>query len=182
MKIKRIAIRAIKPAKYNPRVDLQPGDPEYEKIKRSIKEFGFVEPLVWNEHNGVLIGGHQRLKVLVELGHDDVDVSVVNIKDPLREKALNVALNKISGDWDEEKLDVLFRELSDKGFDVLLTGFSDEEIKKLTEGIAPPDAFDQYDKNIETHYQCPKCKYEWSGQPRPKESEPDGTKKRKATV
>ena len=62
MIIKKIPISRIKEAAYNPRLDLKPGDPEYEKIKRSIEEFDLVEPLVWNETTGNLVGGHQRLK------------------------------------------------------------------------------------------------------------------------
>jgi len=62
--IQVIDIDKLNPAKYNPRVDLKPGDPEYEKLKRSIKEFGYVEPIVWNKRTGNVVGGHQRLKIL----------------------------------------------------------------------------------------------------------------------
>lgn len=63
MKIEKIEIEKLNPAKYNPRKDLKPGDAEYEKLKRSIEEFGYVEPIVWNKHTGNMISGHQRLKV-----------------------------------------------------------------------------------------------------------------------
>lgn len=66
MEIRKVYVKHINPAPYNPRVDLQPSDPEYQKLKRSIKEFGFVEPLVWNEHTGNLVGGHQRFKIIDE--------------------------------------------------------------------------------------------------------------------
>jgi ParB-like chromosome segregation protein Spo0J len=62
MDIRKIAVDKINPAPYNPRVDLKPGDEEYEKLKRSIEEFGYVEPLVWNEQTGNLVGGHQRIE------------------------------------------------------------------------------------------------------------------------
>ena len=88
------------PADYNPRKDLQPGDPEYEKLKRSIQEFGYVEPVIWNKQTGHIIGGHQRWKVLRDLGITELDCVVVDF-DIEKEKALNVALNKISGDWDK---------------------------------------------------------------------------------
>jgi ParB-like chromosome segregation protein Spo0J len=52
MKIEKIEVKKLNPAKYNPRVELKPGDPEYEKLKRSIKEFGYVELIVWNEQTG----------------------------------------------------------------------------------------------------------------------------------
>ena len=61
----------------NTRKDLQPGDPEYQKIARSIEKYGCVEPIIWNEKTGNVIGGHQRLKVLAATGAVEVDVSVV---------------------------------------------------------------------------------------------------------
>nr|WP_281242048.1 ParB N-terminal domain-containing protein [Marininema mesophilum] len=58
----------INPASYNPRKNLKPGDDEYEKLKRSINHFGYIEPLVWNSRTGNLVGGHQRLKIFLEQG------------------------------------------------------------------------------------------------------------------
>lgn len=67
----------IKPSPYNPRIDLKEGDKEYEKIKNSIKEFGLVEPIVVNKLTGNIVGGHQRFKVIKELGYEEIPVSVV---------------------------------------------------------------------------------------------------------
>ena len=64
MLVKTMPISELKPADYNPRKDLQPGDLEYEKLKRSLTEFGYVEPVIWNSTTGNIVGGHQRLKVL----------------------------------------------------------------------------------------------------------------------
>ncbi|MCH8151888.1 MAG: DNA modification methylase [Planctomycetes bacterium] len=123
MDLHSIPIDRINPAPYNPRKDLQPGDPEYEKLQRSIEEFGCVEPLVWNRRTGNLIGGHQRLKILKAQGDSEVYVSVIDLSLE-REKALNVALNKIAGDWDPRKLAELLDELTQlPGFDIELTGF-----------------------------------------------------------
>ncbi len=94
MEIQKIAINKLIPATYNPRKDLKLNDPEYQKIKKSILEFGFVSPLVVNKDMTV-IGGHQRLKVLQELGFESVECIIVDL-DKTKEKALNVALNKIS--------------------------------------------------------------------------------------
>lgn len=94
MEIQKIAINKLIPATYNPRKNLKPNDPEYQKIKKSILEFGFVSPLVVNKDMTV-IGGHQRLKVLQELGFESVECIIVDL-DKTKEKALNVALNKIS--------------------------------------------------------------------------------------
>lgn len=129
--IQVIDIDKLNPAKYNPRVDLKPGDPEYEKLKRSIKEFGYVEPIVWNKRTGNVVGGHQRLKILKEEGYKKVKVSVVELSEA-QEKALNIALNKISGDWDKEKLHQIFKELQeDVDIDIELTGFDMEEIDDI---------------------------------------------------
>ena len=118
------------PAEYNPRKDLKPGDKEYEKLRKSISEFGYVETIVWNEKTGKVVGGHQRLKVLKELGYEKVKVSVVNL-DEKKEKALNIALNKIEGKWDNQLLKDLLQELDSGDFDMELTGFDDEELEKL---------------------------------------------------
>lgn len=131
MNIQKVKIEKINPAAYNPRKDLQPGDPDYEKLKKSIDTFGYVEPLVWNSRTGNLVGGHQRLKILIEQGLKEVDVSVVDLDDD-REKALNLALNKIRGDWDEEKLGALLKELTkDPNLDLDLTGFNIPEINEI---------------------------------------------------
>ena len=67
MDIQKIPAARLNPAAYNPRKDLKPGDKEYEKLKRSITEFGFVEPVIWNRQTGNVVGGHQRLKVLLDM-------------------------------------------------------------------------------------------------------------------
>lgn len=118
------------PADYNPRKDLKPGDAEYEKLKRSIEQFGYVEPVIWNQTTGRVVGGHQRLKVLMDMGMTEVDCVVVAM-DEEKEKALNIALNKISGDWDKDKLALLIADLQGADFDVSLTGFEPAEIDAL---------------------------------------------------
>jgi len=84
------------PAEYNPRKDLKPGDPEYEKLNVSLEQFGYVEPVIWNKTTGRVVGGHQRLKVLMDMGIQEVECVVVELSEE-KEKALNIALNKISG-------------------------------------------------------------------------------------
>jgi ParB-like chromosome segregation protein Spo0J len=128
VEIRKMPIDEINPAHYNPRKDLQPGD--YEKLKKSILEFDLVEPLVWNRRTGRLVGGHQRLKVLKELGYSEVEVSVVDLPEE-KEKALDIALNKIQGDWDYVKLKDLLEELDTGAFDIELTGFGLDEIEQL---------------------------------------------------
>lgn len=135
MRIEKIKIENLKAAKYNPRKNLQPGDPDYEKLKKSIIEFDYIEPIVWNARSGNVVGGHQRLKILKELGHAevDVDVSVVDL-DENKEKALNLALNKTGGTWDIPMLSEIVESLSQTGMDMDITGFSDKEIAELIAG------------------------------------------------
>lgn len=118
------------PADYNPRKDLKPGDAEYEKLKRSIEQFGYVEPVIWNKTTGRVVGGHQRLKVLIDMGMTEVDCVVVELSED-KEKALNIALNKISGEWDKDKLALLIADLQGADFDVSLTGFEPAELDDL---------------------------------------------------
>ena len=130
MLIEKMKTEKLLPADYNPRKDLKPGDEEYEKLKRSIEQFGYVEPVIWNRTTGRVVGGHQRLKVLINMGINEVDCVVVEM-DENKEKALNVALNKISGEWDKDKLALLISDLQAEDFDVSLTGFDAAEIDDL---------------------------------------------------
>lgn len=127
--LKNIPVTELKPAAYNPRKKLKPGDKEYEKIKNSIKEFGFADPLVVNS-DMTIIGGHQRLTVAMDLGYTEVPCAVVNI-DKTREKALNIALNKITGAWDEDLLADLLKDLEASDFNTALTGFEPPEMEAL---------------------------------------------------
>lgn len=77
--IQKIAVEKLNPAKYNLRKDLKPGDPEYEKLKKSIKTFRYVEPIIWNKRTGNIIGGHQRYKILKEQGVNEVVCVVVDM-------------------------------------------------------------------------------------------------------
>lgn len=139
MTIEKISIQQINPAAYNPRKDLRPGDPEYKKLAKSIDEFDCVEPLIWNKRTGNLVGGHQRIKILIARGDKEVLCSVVDLS-PEKEKALNLALNKISGHWDEDKLAVLLDELTQlPDFDISLTGFDLPEISRLIDDILKPN-------------------------------------------
>jgi len=144
LNIQKISVEKLNPAAYNPRKDLKPDDKEYEKLKRSIEEFGYVEPVIWNKKTGNVVGGHQRLKVLLDLGQTEIDCVVVEL-DPQREKALNLALNKIQGEWDENKLAELMAELDAGAFDVSLTGFDMDEIEDLVAQINVPEEITEDD-------------------------------------
>lgn len=130
MKTQTMKLNDIHPAAYNPRKTLKPGDPEWEALKGSLEDFGLVEPLVVNVKDGknVLVGGHQRYNVLKLSGQEETEVVIVELENK-EEKQLNIALNRIEGMWDYEKLEVLFEKLSTE--EILRTGFSQEEIRDV---------------------------------------------------
>lgn len=170
MKIKKINITDINEADYNPRTI---SDDEMTKLENSITEFGFVDPMIINLKNNKLIGGHQRYNALlslnmkkgnfaeelnlVELGDigwvfPDMDLK---IKSEQHEKALNIALNKISGTWDNEKLFTLLEELEYDDMGIELTGFTDEEMEMLEKGVYNSDYEEDYFENLEDIYEKP---------------------------
>ena len=130
MQIIRKKIGDLKPSKYNPRKDLKSGSPAYNRLKKSIENFDYIEPIVWNKRTDRIVGGHQRIKILAELGYMVVDVSVVDLSEE-KEKALNLALNKTGGNWDLKKLEVVFEDLKLTDLDFEMTGFSDIEVNQL---------------------------------------------------
>lgn len=134
MEIRKVPISLLNAKTLQSEKGFAPRRPEYQKIARSIEKYGCVEPIIWNEKTGNVIGGHQRLKVLAATGAVEVDVSVVrlSLED---EKALNLALNKISGQWDNEKLSAVLQDLS-AGFDVEVTGFDQHEVDALVASFA----------------------------------------------
>ena len=125
-------ISDLNPAKYNPRKALMPGDPEFEALCRSIETFGYVDLVVVNVRDGanVIVSGHQRISAMKYLGETSAECVVVDLDEP-EEKALNVAMNKISGEWDMEKLKELLKDIDLSGLDMALTGFADEELQGL---------------------------------------------------
>ena len=129
MKMETRSLASLRPAEYNPRVQLQPADPEYQNIKRSIETFGYVDPIIINQ-DGTIIGGHQRYNVMKDLGYTEAQVVVVDL-DKNNEKALNIALNKITGEWDEIKLKDLLLDLDLNDYDLTATGFSSKEVEDL---------------------------------------------------
>ena len=158
MELKEIRITDIVPSHYNPR---KISNTEYNKLSRSIDEFGIVDPIIINLRNNHIIGGHQRYDVLMDEYMADNEkyaelqliqlgdigwvfpTTDLKVKDLQHEKALNIALNKISGEWDTTKLNDLFNDLSVDGLDLSLTGFDKLEIKNL---------FSDVDINNESYY------------------------------
>ncbi len=131
LEVRELAIESLTPAAYNPRRPLSPTGPAYRNLKRSLEEFGLVEPLVWNETTGRVVGGHARLRILRELGYTTVAVSVVRLTEA-REKALNVVLNnqEAQGRYDPAKLAALLEDL-DGLPEAALTGFGPTMLRNL---------------------------------------------------
>lgn len=146
MEIEHIKITDLKPAEYNPR---RISEEDYQKLKNSISTFGLVDPIIVNLKNMHIVGGHQRYDVLLDEHMRDNDFlaelpmirlgdvgfvftdTELSIRDDDHEKALNLALNKISGEWDELKLQPLLEELELSPIDIQLTGFSEPELEEL---------------------------------------------------
>lgn len=146
MEIETIKITDLKPAEYNPR---RISDDDYQKLKNSISTFGLVDPIIVNLKNMHIVGGHQRYDVLLDEHMMDNDFlaelpmirlgdvgfvftdTELSIRDDDHERALNLALNKISGEWDNDKLAEVLEDLEDSDLDLELTGFDDLELTEL---------------------------------------------------
>ena len=127
MEIKNVLVKDIKYAPYNPR---KISNEVLNKLKRSIEEFGYIEPIVVNKRTMHVVGGNQRLKVLRQLGIEEVQAVIVDLDDA-HEKALNIALNKINGEWDLPALKDLLLEIDTGEIDTEITGFDMPEIEEL---------------------------------------------------
>lgn len=172
MKIEKIKLSKLKAAAYNPRKDLKPEDKEYQKVKNSLGKWGLVDPIVVRYPSMIVIGGHQRLKVLLEEGGKNQEFTMlvlgdiawvfkdknIKIKDDSEEKALNIALNKISGEWDDVKLIDLLTEFKDfETLDIELTGFDTSEIERIEKSLELEiKDLNPRDPPEKTVY-CPKC-------------------------
>ena len=144
MEIKELPLKELKPAAYNPRKKLKKGDKEYEKIKQSLLKFGYVDPIIVNEDLTV-IGGHQRLTVLKDLDYETAKCVIVDLPKE-DEKALNIALNKITGQWDEALLADLLLDLQESDFNLDLTGFELPEIDDILSNVHDKELFeDEFD-------------------------------------
>ncbi|HEL2372856.1 TPA: DNA modification methylase [Streptococcus suis] len=137
MEIREIRLSELHPASYNPRKKLKKGDKEYEKIKQSLLKFGYVDPIIVNKDLTV-IGGHQRLTVLKDLDYETAKCVIVDLSKE-DEKALNIALNKITGQWDDQLLADLLLDLQESDFNLDLTGFEPPEIDDILSNVHDKD-------------------------------------------
>ena len=157
MRIEKHRLDELAGAKYNPRKVLKPGDVAYEKLRASIEAFGYVEPVIVNARNNVIVGGHQRVAVMRDLGYTEIDCVIVDLPEK-EERSLNVALNKISGEWDGDLLKDLLATMDGDMF--ALTGFDERDLEAMLKEVDMAD-FDGEQPERTKVCQCPKCGFEW---------------------
>ena len=151
LRMERRRLSDLLPAEYNPRVTLGPEDKEFQDLVTSIRTLGYAEPILINE-DGTIIGGHQRYNALLYLGWEEADV-VVYPCSKVKEKALNVALNKIDGRWDAVKLVSILEEISLEGVDFTVTGFTQDELDDLKVDLQVETATEDEDFDIDSAYE-----------------------------
>lgn len=130
MRLEKRRLADLKPAAYNPRKALKPGDEEYEKLAASIEKHGYIDPIVVNE-DGTIIGGHQRRTVMMDLGYEEADVIIVSLPDKNDEIAANIALNQITGEFEKDALMGLLIQLEGFGYDTMAAGFNSHDLSEL---------------------------------------------------
>jgi len=149
------------PAPYNPRYDLKPGEREYDELRASIMKNGLLQPIVWNKRTGNIIGGHQRYKVLKELGITSCICAVVD-KSPEDEMAANFALNKAQGRFENQLLAKMFEQMEQDAIDYQAIGYNEEEISHIMSGLDWQTEDDIFDYSLEPDKKppmitCPCC-------------------------
>jgi len=160
MEIRTMPLTHLTPAPYNPRRPLQSADQAYQKLATSLREFGLVEPLVWNETTGHVVGGHLRLAILRAAGVESAPVSVVQLSAE-RERALNVVLNnrEAQGRFDPEKLAELLSELEDLP-ELELSGFDAADLRAMRlEPLEEPTA-EEVPGRVEVRLSVPRESYD----------------------
>jgi len=165
--IKEAEYRVVKfsdmhPAYYNPRFDLKPGDIGYEQLRASVIELGMLQPIVWNEHTGNIVGGEQRFKVLSEMGATEAICAVVKILSIEDEKAANLALNEAHGQWEDELLQDMVASMDTSNIDPMTMGFTKDELEHIATGLDTLHEEGIFDMTLEPEkkpamVKCPHC-------------------------
>jgi len=169
-----------------------PKDHDVDAVGQSIRRFGFVAPIVLDENTGRLVAGHGRLETLQrakDAGEEPPDrivekagewlvpvVRGVSFADEQEAEAYLVADNRLVelGGWTERELAEILQDHASNERGLTATGYDQRDLDEILARIAlptPPDQFKNFDENIETNHECPKCNYKWSGSCRASESE-----------
>jgi DNA modification methylase len=158
--VEEVSIDDLRPDPANPR---RITDDELDALERSLRQFGFVQPVLARREDRTVIGGHQRLVAARRLGLTTVPVTWLDIGVE-QARLLGLALNKISGSWDEQLLARLLADLAaTPDLDVSLSGFDEDEIKELLRSLETrekrerTEAFD-LDEALEEARRAPRTK------------------------
>jgi ParB-like chromosome segregation protein Spo0J len=154
--VKRLPLTRLKPHPKNPRSHPTPGSAEWVTLKKSL-ESDYFDPLVWNKHNGLLVSGHLRAKILSESGYASADCVIVDWDEPTH-LARMIAANKLQGENDDKLLAEIFRELTAADVDLDLTGFTQEDLVDfglLLSGEAPPLTAEQAQRSLAERFGVP---------------------------
>jgi len=134
MKTAVLKFSEINRAKFNPRIELKPSDEEYQAIKKSLTDFGLVQPLIVNTPGNTLLSGHQRMTVMQDQGRDSAECVLVRLSE-IEAKKLTVVMNRVTGRWSAPDLTALLRELQAEQIDLASLGFHDaKELNILLTG------------------------------------------------
>lgn len=150
--LRTMAVQGLKPAPYNPRVI---EDEQFAFLQNSLTKFGIVEPLIWNKQTRYVVGGNQRLAALRSLGIESTPVLVVDL-DRESEQALNIALNRIGGQFVPAMLRPLLQKLQEPRM-CHLTGFSADELTVLMDSVKMNILI-----GASREYDCPFCGHHWT--------------------
>lgn len=145
MKIELVRLDDYVDSPFNPRIMFKEGDPAFDTLRKSVDEFDFLQPLIVNTRTGHIVAGHLRKRVLKSKGIDKAEAVIVDF-DEVKEKAAVISFNKISGEWDFEKLADILNELSEMpNFDIKVTGFTPPELSQLFDRYLKHDDEDDFD-------------------------------------
>ena len=156
IQIENIPISEITPYQNNPRKN----DKAVDIVSKSIKEFGFRNPIILDKNN-VIVAGHTRLKAAQKLGLIEVPVIWADDLTDEQIKAFRIMDNKTQDyvNWDFEKLELEIDELKNLNFDIDLTGFTTTDLENINKYLK--GNIKEIDENLETNNECPKCHYKW---------------------
>lgn len=136
VEIQKLKLSTLKIPEYNPRIF---PEEEMQKLIKNIETNGYLELIVVNKRNNHIVSGSHRYKALQFLGYKEIDCIVIDI-DEDREKALNIAMNRIGGFFDEDKLETIIKQLNETNFDLELTGLADFELDVMLSDIEIEDS------------------------------------------
>lgn len=133
--IENVPLERLAPDPGNPRTMTES---QAHKLMESLKRFGAVEPAVFNRVTGELVGGHMRVNAARILGWESYPTVFVDLSRD-EQRTLNLALNRIAGEWDEDALAEVLWQLKENGADLSLSGFEEEELEALLRSVGPDE-------------------------------------------